>query len=261
LDHAPALGGTADGGLTKLGSGTLTMSATSGYNGSTVISNGTLNVSGSLGNTDVRVVGGTLSGTGSVNSNVTVNAGGAISPAGSGTIGTFTIANNLVLQGSTVVDINQAAPASDLLSVAGSITYGGTLVVTNLSGTLGTNDSFQLFSASAYGGAFSAFNPTTPGTGLVWNTNTLTTDGVLRVGVGSSVNTTPTNIISSRVGGNLTLSWPADHIGWKLLVQTNSRSVGLNTNWFEVTDSSATNQVTVPISSSSPTVFYRLTYP
>jgi len=261
LDHDPALVGVADGGLVKLGSGTLTMSAASTYNGNTVISNGTLNVSGSLGNTAVRVVGGTLSGTGSVNSNVTVNAGGAISPAGSGTIGTLTIANNLVLQGSTMVDVDQTSLTSDLLSVAGSVSYGGTLVVTNLTGTLGTNDSFQLFSASAYGGAFSGFNPATPGAGLAWNTNTLTTDGILRVGVGSTVNTTPTNIVSSRVGNNLTLSWPADHIGWKLLVQTNTRAVGLNTNWFEVTDSATTNQVTVPISGTAPTVFYRLTYP
>ena len=96
------------------------------------------------------------------------------------------------------------------------------------------------------------------GGGLSWNWNPTT--GILSV-VGSSVNTTPTNLISSASGGNLTMSWPGDHIGWTLHGQTNTRSVGLNTNWFNVAGSAATNQVTVPIDSLNPTVFYRLVYP
>jgi len=78
--------------------------------------------------------------------------------------------------------------------------------------------------------------------------------------VGSTVNTTPTNIVSSISGNQLTLSWPASHIGWSLQTQTNSRSVGLNSTWFEVSGSTATNQMTFTVNPANPTVFYRLRY-
>ena len=62
-------------------------------------------------------------------------------------------------------------------------------------------------------------------------------------------------------GRDAALSWPTDHIGWTLQTQTNSRSVGLvpATNaWFNVSGSTTTNQVIIPISPAEPTVFYRL---
>lgn len=61
-------------------------------------------------------------------------------------------------------------------------------------------------------------------------------------------------------GGNLTLSWPSDHTGWSLQTQTNSRALGLRTNWFNVTGSTVTNQMIIPVSAAEPTVFYRLFY-
>jgi hypothetical protein len=96
-----------------------------------------------------------------------------------------------------------------------------------------------------------------------------TTDPTFLAGTGNlrvvvpppPVNPTPTNITFSAGGGNLTLSWPADHTGWTLQVQTNTRAVGLGTNWFNVSGSSATNQVALPISTANGTVFYRLVYP
>ncbi len=78
--------------------------------------------------------------------------------------------------------------------------------------------------------------------------------------VGGGVNPTPTNIVTSVSGNQLTLSWPADHTGWTLQAQTNSRSVGLSTNWFVVSGSTTTNQMTFPINPANPTVFYRLKY-
>lgn len=78
---------------------------------------------------------------------------------------------------------------------------------------------------------------------------------------GNTVNTTPTTLVSSLAGNQLTLSWPTDHIGWKLQSQTNSRSVGLSGTWYEVSGSDATNQVTVTVDPANPTVFYRMTYP
>jgi hypothetical protein len=46
-----------------------------------------------------------------------------------------------------------------------------------------------------------------------------------------------------------------------LQTQTNALSVGLSGTWFDVTGSTATNQVFVPINPANPTVFYRLTLP
>jgi len=50
------------------------------------------------------------------------------------------------------------------------------------------------------------------------------TDGILRLAIG--VNTAPTNITAVVSGNTLTLSWPADHTGWRLQAQTNSLNHG-----------------------------------
>ena len=76
-----------------------------------------------------------------------------------------------------------------------------------------------------------------------------------------SVNTTPTNIVSSVSGNQLTLAWPSDHIGWKLETQTNALNTGLSGAWFNVAGSDATNQMTITIDPVNPTVFFRLVYP
>jgi len=81
---------------------------------------------------------------------------------------------------------------------------------------------------------------------------------------GSIVNTTPTNIVATVSGTNLTLSWPADHTGWRLLTQTNNLAHGIsrNTNdWGTVANSASTNLVIIPIDPAKPTEFYRLIYP
>lgn len=81
---------------------------------------------------------------------------------------------------------------------------------------------------------------------------------------GIPVNTTPTNIVAKVSGTNLTLSWPADHIGWRLLTQTNNlaRGISRNTNdWGTVANSASTNLVTIPINPTKPAEFYRLVYP
>ncbi len=59
----------------------------------------------------------------------------------------------------------------------------------------------------------------------------------------------------------LQLSWPSDHTGWELEVQTNSNSVGLSPNWTLLNASTSTNAVTVPVNLTNGSVFYRLVYP
>jgi hypothetical protein len=75
------------------------------------------------------------------------------------------------------------------------------------------------------------------------------------------VATNATNIVVQVTGNNLTLSWPGDHIGWRLQVQTNALTQGLGTNWVGVAGSTTTNQMTIPINPANGSVFYRLIYP
>ena len=71
----------------------------------------------------------------------------------------------------------------------------------------------------------------------------------------------PTNITYQVAAGQLTLSWPADHLGWRLQVQTNSLARGLGTNWIDLAGSAVTNQFSLRINSASGSVFYRLANP
>ena len=75
------------------------------------------------------------------------------------------------------------------------------------------------------------------------------------------VSISPTSLTASVSGGTVTLSWPADHISWRLETQTNALSVGLRTNWSTWPGSAATNSVSVPIDQTQPAVFFRLVYP
>ena len=63
----------------------------------------------------------------------------------------------------------------------------------------------------------------------------------------SIANLTPAKIVYSVSGNQWTLSWPADHTGWRLQGQTNSFGVGLTTNWSDVPNATSTNQMTFPI--------------
>jgi autotransporter-associated beta strand protein len=226
------------------------------------IASGALYINGSNSYTGPTLVqnGGSLRGTGSVRSSVTIQSGGVLSPGAS--IGTLTISSNLILTaGSTnIFEVNSTTLAHDLISGLKNVAYGGTLVISNVSASPYTNgQSFQLFSATTRGGGFAAIVPDTPGPGLVWNTNNLVVNGFLAVG--SSVSTTPPHLTNSFTQTTLTLSWPVDHVGWRLQGQTNSVQTGLTTNWFEVPGSKTTNQIVLGLSPTNVACFYRLIYP
>ena len=56
-------------------------------------------------------------------------------------------------------------------------------------------------------------------------------------------------------GNQMQLSWPADHTGWRLQMQTN----GLSTNWVTVLNANYLNTMLQPMTNSS--AFFRLVYP
>jgi autotransporter-associated beta strand protein len=251
---------TAGAGLTKTGVGTVVLGGANYYNGPTTVSAGRLQVEGEIyDTTDTKsAAGGTLCGSGILDGPVLIQSTGALSPGQAG-LGTLTINNTLTLQGgsTTLFALNKGAHTNGLLSGMSSVTYGGTLAVSNISGTLAVGDAFKLFDASAYSGAFSAISPPIPGAGLAWS-NSLATDGTLRIVKGTGPNPTPTNITYMVSSQGLVLSWPADHIGWTLQGQTNAPGRGITTNWVAVPGSSTINSITVPISPANGSVFYRL---
>jgi hypothetical protein len=73
------------------------------------------------------------------------------------------------------------------------------------------------------------------------------------------VSTTPTSLTVSAGANHLTLSWPANYLGWG--VQSNSVGLMAPGSWFAVPGSSATNQITIPINPAKTNVFYRMVYP
>lgn len=125
--------------ITKVGTGTFTLSGANTYNGATLVNAGTLlvnNTSGSgTGSNSVTVnASGTLGGTGFIRGPVTVNSDGAIAP-GSGGVGTLTLRSNLTLAaGSRLRFELGTVAASDRLVVSNRLTLNGVLYVTNVSG-------------------------------------------------------------------------------------------------------------------------------
>jgi autotransporter-associated beta strand protein len=285
LKHSAISGDLAtDGGLTKNGVGKLIFGSTNTYTGNTGINAGTLvlgsvaSIAGSKNigmaagaSLDVSAVTGgftlassqTLYGTGAVNGMVTNN--GTIQPGFPlGTMGAMTFSNPPVLNGVMLMNLdrNNGTPlCGQIIVPSGILAYGGTLTVNNIGGPLQARDTFQLFSAAGYGGAFAVTYLPSLNSGLAWS-NSLAVNGSLAVV--STVSLVPTNILWSVSGTNLTLSWPQDHTGWRLLMQTNNlvNGISVNTNdWGTVPASQQTNQMILPIDPTMPFEFYRLIFP
>jgi len=122
--------GGGNGGLTKDGAGRLDLDGANTFTGLTTVS------------------AGTLGGAGSITGPVQVNGSGTLSAGAAGTIGTLTINSNLTLAGTVRLDLDASVIAADLIAGLNNVTYGGNLVVSNLSGTpLASGQVYQLFNA------------------------------------------------------------------------------------------------------------------
>jgi T5SS/PEP-CTERM-associated repeat protein len=149
-----------------------------------------------------------LTGNGAINGILSVQTSGTLAPGAS--VGKIVLSNSPSLQGAVVMEIskNGAARTNDVVQVVGALTYGGSLVVSNLGpSALAAGDRFQLFTASSFAGSFSSITLPPLAFGLAF-TNKLLADGsieVVLVAVSqpkfSTISVSGTNVILSGTNG------------------------------------------------------------
>lgn len=291
-------GGILDNvGIIKVGTGSWTLTGeTLTYSNLTTISNGVLVLGTNVANANTATLPNTspitiaspgvldvsmegtltlgaglypqiLQGNGTLNGSLLVDAGSTVMPGATNTTAILTVTNAVDVEGTLNVNFDRTnAITSSKLAAGGAIVVNGTINVTNLGPDLITGDIYHLFN-HAITGAWTLNLPAQNAAATItysYQTN-LATDGTIKVLAGAvGVNTNPTNITTQVSGNVLTLSWPADHTGWRLLVQTNNLALGVSAStndWGTVTGSSATNSVSLTNNPSLPDEFYRLVYP
>jgi hypothetical protein len=157
----------------------------------------------------------------------------------------------------TNATVQPDAPLSISTSAFGSAPFGYYWSNTNTAAVLASGTSSDMVPLSA--------NLSVADVPSSWNGNTLelvvtnaygTNLSFVTLTVGNPINVNPTNIVATVTNNNLYITWPSDHTGWTLQTQTNALPKGITTNWVDVTGSTSTNQVVIPIGSGSG--FYRM---
>jgi autotransporter-associated beta strand protein len=229
-------GSTGDS-IIKIGTGAWILTGQNTYAGSTTISNGVLALAynnttatdGSIGSSaTINVTPGTfldvsgrsdgtfqlgssasqlLEGRGTINGSLNVSGSGTVSPGGGygGNTGTLTVTNGITLGGTAWMKLNRAnSPNSDrLVSSLSTITYGGTLVVTNVGAALQPGDTFTLFSGAALNA--STFASIVFPSYTAWDTSQLGVNGTVKF-IGSATPAFSNIDYSQLASGSITIN-------------------------------------------------------
>jgi len=160
--------------------------------------------------------------------------------------------------------------------VSNNFSYLATNAYNNMPTVTVVNADLTATNKLIYGGTTNPLASSVASSGLAL---TLGVTNVVKVQVtaqdGVTVNTYQVNVIelpnlatapkltNSVNSGKLILSWPADRLGFRLLVQTNNLAKGISSNtndWATVPGSTAMTTNSIPIVSTN-NGFYRLVYP
>lgn len=271
-------------GFNKVGSALLTFNGVCSHNGPSTVSTGPMAI-GPLGEfTGVTTI---LVG-GSASFDVSAVAGFAIKPqqalrvdSGSKVSGDVTIngsltnnasfssatfSNNLTLAaGSTsVFAISRFNQTGTNLTCLGSLTFGGHLIVNNISAALLAGDTFKLFSFTGNPVSFASLTLPTLNAGLAWNTSSLSVDGTISVvstaaaqpQISSPHLPTPSNFVMTVIGGTTNGQF-------RVLTHTNVTEPATNwetlsTNTFDASGSLTLTNLVTP---AEPQRFFRIVQP
>jgi autotransporter-associated beta strand protein len=146
------------GNLTKVGSGTLTLSGNNTYTGVTTVTGGTLLVTGSLDSSthfsEVMInTGATFGGTGSVPKTFAFDAGAILAPGLPNALGTLTVNDQLgFFNSAALYHVKVTSTGSDLTLVVPNIGIGnaflaGTVQVTSLDSSYKFNSPYTILTA------------------------------------------------------------------------------------------------------------------
>jgi T5SS/PEP-CTERM-associated repeat protein len=239
-------------GAFELNGGTLRTAGTTHQNGRTFTAgNGTSSA-------NLQLQGGThtFSNNGTIIGAVTALPGSTLAPGTS--VGKLIFSNSPVMQGATIMEISRSGSTitNDQVQVATPLTYGGSLVVTNIGpDPPAAGNRFPLFSATSFNGSFSNIGLPALSPGFSW-ANKLLLDGSVEV-----MPSAPSLTIQSS-NNIVSVSWP-----------TNASSYCLQTT-FDVTPPAVWHAVSAGISTNSssfvftftsnpstPKQFFRLAFP
>ena len=195
--------GETDGGLVKLGSGTLTLSGENTYTGATIVEGGTLEVSGSLATTNLKLAGGAVSGVEAWNTVVITEGRYSYSnlPA--------TLAASYEMTGGTLVMTAEDVAKTD--GITNVVVKGGTLVIDGTGGAYSAGDTISI-NAVAFDGVTAAESVRVAGTAFDWT-----------VSGNAATAAVPEDAVNRWMGG-ASGTW-ADAVNWKYGVPTSSQKV------------------------------------
>ncbi|MEY4244058.1 MAG: hypothetical protein RLZZ245_1643, partial [Verrucomicrobiota bacterium] len=155
----------------KNGTGKLTLSGANTHTGGTSVLGGSLIVNGSLNSAVTVSNGASLGGTGTINAPLTIHSGSTLSPGPANGIGRLQVSGALTLQADAIlrIDLDKSSATHDVLAVTGSFARAGSLVVTQLAGTLAAGDRFAIIESANPTGAFAKITLPELAEGLEWD--------------------------------------------------------------------------------------------
>lgn len=225
----------------KAGSGTQWLTGPDIYSGQTTVSNGELVISTAFsGNGNFWVTNGATLGVTNLSSTSAL------------------ISNLTMAAGSTLELMNVASATTALISMSNVVVGGNCGMKITGTNNLIAGNTYPLLKYAASQSGITNLQLQMP---YGWRGTLVNSNKQIYLASVGVVATDSPMITTTALGSQLQLTWSSTHIGWRLQVQTNSSSTGLGTNWVDSVDVSATNQFSLPITSTNGSVFYRLVYP
>jgi hypothetical protein len=197
-----------------------------------------------------------LKGAGTILGSLTVE--GVLAPDFSSRGDILTISNQLVLAGTTLIQITKFGPQSTggSLRVAGALQLGGSLSVSNSSASnpIVFGDNFKLFNATNLTGEFASMQLPALANGLRWDVSRLPVDGTLKVAA------TPPQL--AMIGSSRTaMTIRFQTVAGANYVLESTATLAPASNWTNVSTfagNGGIRMLTIPISSATPQRFLRL---